>query len=236
MPGAPHMTSFASLPAFSRTRRSRSSASCTVPGQPPGDQQDPALARQESRLGSRGQLDLTHQVRLGPPGLERTPGRRLEVDPTLGQTPPPQLVERPEHAGRADVEALHRERSVPAVPIVRRPETVRVEGRVRVGDDRPDRLAHARLVPRRVGDRLEGLRPVEHAQTLETGAGPRARARQGKRQAAVVGAPAGRPSCCSIRSSSSSVPWRTGPLNQRLPRAPTSRRRRAPMPTNQRIV
>ena len=73
-----------------------------------------------------------------------------------------QHVERPDHAGRADVEVLHRRRRLPAVPLVGRPERVGVVRRVDVGDDRADRVADARFVPRRVGQRLERLRPVEH--------------------------------------------------------------------------
>ena len=57
-------------------------------------------------------------------------------------------------------------RRLPAVPLVGRPERVGVERRVDVGDDPADRRAHALLVPRRLRQRLERLRPVEHGGTL----------------------------------------------------------------------
>ena len=67
-----------------------------------------------------------------------------------------------DHAGGADVEVLHRRRRLPAVPLVGRPERVGVVGRVDIGHDAADRVVDRAVVPRRVGQRLERLRPVEH--------------------------------------------------------------------------
>ena len=53
-------------------------------------------------------------------------------------------------------------RRLPAVPLVRGPERVAVERGVGVRDDRGDAVAGPRLVPRLVGQRLEGSRVVQH--------------------------------------------------------------------------
>jgi hypothetical protein len=74
----------------------------------------------------------------------------------------PQRVERPDHAGRTDIEALQRQRLLPPVPVVRRPQRVGIECRVGVGDDRGDRVLGARWNPQLVGQRLELRRFVEH--------------------------------------------------------------------------
>ena len=94
---------------------------------------------------------------------------------------PAQGVERPEHAGGADVEVLQRQLRLPAVPLVRRPERG-VERRVGVDHDLADRVADARLVPRLVGQRLEVLRLVEHG--VSRAASPCSPGRSGRARAA----------------------------------------------------
>jgi hypothetical protein len=67
----------------------------------------------------------------------------------------PQRVERPDHAGRTDVESLQRQRLLPPVPFVGGPERIGIERRVGVGDDRGDRVLDARRVPRLVSQPLK---------------------------------------------------------------------------------
>ena len=82
---------------------------------------------------------------------------------------PPKRVERPDHAGRTDVEILHRHRLLPPVPFVGGPELLGVERSVSVRDDRGDRALDARGIPRLFDQRLELRRLVEHAASLVQG-------------------------------------------------------------------
>jgi hypothetical protein len=81
----------------------------------------------------------------------------------------PQRVERPDHAGPAEVEVLERQRLLPPVPFVRGPERVGVERRVSVGDDRRDRVLDARRIPGLVDQRLELGWVVQHDPRLREG-------------------------------------------------------------------
>ena len=92
--------------------------------EPAGDEQDPGLAGEEPRRARLGDDLPFHVVRLGTPALERAQRGCRQVERRLGETAAPQVVERPDHAGRADVEVLQRQRSVLAVPLVRGPERV----------------------------------------------------------------------------------------------------------------
>lgn len=132
-----------------------------VTRQAPRDEQDAGLAGEEARLLRRRELDLLHQVGLAPPGTDGRLRRTGQVEPGLRVTAPPELVQCPQHPGRADVEALERRRRAPGVPLVRRPERILPERRVGVGDHGADHPSGALLVPL-PGQRLVPLRPVEH--------------------------------------------------------------------------
>src|SRR3954452_22571568 len=89
----------------------------------------------------------------------------------------PQRVERPDHAGRTNVEAFQRQRLLPPVPFVRGPERIGIEYRVSVGDDRGDRVLDARRVPRLFSQPLELSWVVQHGATrLNVTAAPAATA------------------------------------------------------------
>jgi hypothetical protein len=129
-----------------------------------GDEQRPGLSAEQRR---RVRVRLArHEVRLGTLELERAQRGVGEVDRRLGVAAPPQRIERPDHAGRTDIEVLHRQRRLPPVPFVCRPERSEVERRVGVGDDRGDRILDARRIPRLVAQRLELRRFIEHDASL----------------------------------------------------------------------
>jgi hypothetical protein len=88
------------------------------------------------------------------PRLERPLSGSGEIDLRLGETAAPEDVERPDHAGGTNVQVLQRRRRLPAVPFVRRPELLWFERGIRVDNDASDRVAHAALAPRFVGQRL----------------------------------------------------------------------------------
>ena len=109
--------------------------------QSPGDDEDPGLASEQSRLRRRRRLLAAHEVGLLAERGERPARGCGEIDRRLGDAASAQHVERMDHAGGADVQVLHRRRRLPAVPLVGGPERVGVVGRVDVGDDAADRVA-----------------------------------------------------------------------------------------------
>ena len=109
--------------------------------EPARDKQDPGLAREQPGLGRLGQRFPRQVVRLHAPPLERVDRDRGQVERRLGEAALPQVVERPDDARSADVEVLHGQRGLPAVPLVRRPERTGVERGVDVGDDGRDPVA-----------------------------------------------------------------------------------------------
>src|SRR3954451_22624985 len=129
------------------------------------DEQDARLPEEERRVArfrrsERGQLDV---VGLRAEELHVRGGELADVQRRLGVPAPPQLVEAPEHAGRPDIEVLHRAGHVPAVPRMCLPEELRPAPRlVRVRDDGADAVAYARFVPGCVRQTVERLRTVEH--------------------------------------------------------------------------
>ena len=140
-----------------------------VPGQLPGDEEDARLAGEQPGLRAPRQLDPLHQIRLLAPALDRARRRRAEVEGRRRRAAPPQSVQRPQHPGGARVQRLERQRCLPGVPLVRRPELVGVESGVRVGHHHRDPVANAAVDPRLVGQWLVRLRPVEHGRTLAPG-------------------------------------------------------------------
>ena len=134
-----------------------------VGGEPEGDEQWPRLAAEERR---RVVMLIRRGVRLRALELDRAQRGGGEVERGLGVAASPQRVERPDHAGRTDVEVLQRQRLLPPVPFVRGPERVGIERRVSVGDDRGDRVHDARGIPRLVGQRFELRWFVEHGVSL----------------------------------------------------------------------
>jgi hypothetical protein len=106
------------------------------------------------------------------PQLERASGRGREIDRRLCKTAAAQCVERPDDARRTDVEVLQRRRRELDVPLLGRPEPLRVEGRVRIGGDPADSVADTTLVPRFVSKRLVELRVVQHTRMFAPGASP----------------------------------------------------------------
>jgi hypothetical protein len=133
-----------------------------VTGEAPGDHEDAALPGKEPCLAALGKLDARHDVGLALPGGQRRPRRAGQVERRLRTATTPQRVERPDHAGGAHIERLQRLRRPPAVPLVGRPQRRRIVSGVDIVDDRPDRVAHATLVPGLVGERLERVRPIQH--------------------------------------------------------------------------
>jgi hypothetical protein len=101
-------------------------------------------------------------ARLGMLELERAQRGGGEVERGLGVAAPSQRVERPDHAGSTHVEVFQRQRLFPPVPFVRGPELVEIKRRVGVGDNRGDHVLDAGRNPRRVDQRLELRRLVEH--------------------------------------------------------------------------
>ena len=76
----------------------------------------------------------------------------------------PEVGERPQHAAGPAVHVLERARRAPAIPCLRRPEELWTPQRgIRVLDDLADPGADTGYVPRLFDERLEVLRPVEHA-------------------------------------------------------------------------
>ena len=128
----------------------------------PGNGEDAGLAPEQGRLRPARQLVAGDEVGLTTPRGERARRGVGQVELRLRVAAPLQDVERPDDAGRADVEILQRQRRLPAVPLVRRPQLVAAVRGVGVRDDLADRCADAPLVPRLVRQRLECLRPVEH--------------------------------------------------------------------------
>ena len=166
VPGAPQKTSSAGFSTFARTRCVQAVGELRARRQPPGDEDDSRLAQEERRLARLRDVPVD-VVRPLPEALE-VPHREVgEVERRLGVPAPSERVESPEDARGADVELLHRARRVPAIPLVRAPQELRpAETCVGVGDDLADRPSHALLVPRRIGERVERLRPVQHRSSL----------------------------------------------------------------------
>jgi hypothetical protein len=130
-----------------------------IGGEPEGDEQRPGLTAEERR---RVVMLIGREVRSRPLQLDRAQRGGGEVERALGVASSPQRVQRPDHAGGARVEALQRQRLLPSVPLVSRPERIAIERRVGVGDDVGDRTLDALRNPRLVDQTLE-LRPlVEH--------------------------------------------------------------------------
>jgi len=128
----------------------------------PRGHEDPALPGEEACLGGRRQLDAPHQVGLPPPALVCARHGAHEVEDAVRAATAAQRVQRPEHAGGADVEVLERQGRLPALPLPGRPERCVVERLLGRFDDRLDRVAHARLAPRRLRERLERAGVEEH--------------------------------------------------------------------------
>jgi hypothetical protein len=134
-----------------------------IGGEPEGNEQRPRLAGEERR---RVVMLIRREVRLRPLELKHAQRGRGEIERGLGMAASPQRVERPDHAGRTDMESLQRQQLLPPVPFVRRPERSGIELRVAVGDDRRDRIFDACRIPRLVGERLELRWFVEHGASL----------------------------------------------------------------------
>src|SRR5918912_168900 len=109
---------------------------------------------------------IGREVRRRALELERAQRGGGEVQRGFGVAASPQRVERPDHAGRTNVEVLQRQRFLPPFPFVRGPEPLRIERRVGVGDDRRDRVLNARRGPRLVSQPLKLSWVVQHAATL----------------------------------------------------------------------
>ena len=139
-----------------RRARSRSSASSALGASRQATTRIPVSPNTSSGLALPArQLRPVHEVGLAAPRRERARSRVGEVESRLRVPALPQHVERPDDAGRAAVEVLHRQRRLPAVPLVRRPQVVAAVRGIGVRDDRADRVADAPLVPRLVRQRLE---------------------------------------------------------------------------------
>ena len=128
--------------------------------EPARDEKNPRLAGEQCGFARLGKIP--GDVGLRAPAFERGRGDGGEVERGLGETAAPELIESEDDACRTDVEVLERQNSLPSVPLVRGPESLRIEGRVGVRNDRRDAVADARFVPRLVGQRLESARVVEH--------------------------------------------------------------------------
>ena len=83
-------------------------------------------------------------------------GRRCAVE--IGS----EARECPDHAGGAAVEVCQRQRRAPHVPFLRRPEVVFVPRAYGIVDECGDGVAHPRLVPRAVRQRLVPVGAVQH--------------------------------------------------------------------------
>jgi hypothetical protein len=112
---------------------------------------------------------IRREVRRRPLELECAQRGGGEVERGLGMAPSPQRVERPDHPGCTDVESLQRQRLLPPLPFVGRPERVGIERCVGVGDDRRDRILDVCRIPGLVGQRLELRWFVEHGASLREG-------------------------------------------------------------------
>jgi len=98
---------------------------------------------------------IRREARLSTLELERARRGAGEVERGLGPAASPERVERPDHAGRPDVEVLQRERLLPPIPFVRGPERIGVERGGGIRDDRGDGVFDPRRIPRLVDQRLE---------------------------------------------------------------------------------
>jgi hypothetical protein len=127
-----------------------------LPRQQPGDERDPGLAEPQAAGGAE----------LGPPAvaLERLAGQPRVVVPGLVQPRPREVVERPQHAGGAEVDAVQRIGRLPVVvERVQRPPLAVAQRPVRVAGDRPDRRLRGGRAPCGVPQRLVGGRVEQHA-------------------------------------------------------------------------
>jgi hypothetical protein len=140
-----------------------------IGGEPEGDEQRSCLAAEQR---CRVVMLIRRGVRLGAFELERAQRGRGEVERGFGVAASPQRVERPDHAGRTNVEALQRQRLLPPVPFVRGPERIEIKRRVGVGDDRGDRVLDAHRIPRLVGQPLKLSWVVQHGREANAGGAP----------------------------------------------------------------
>jgi hypothetical protein len=128
--------------------------------EPVGDDEHARFAEQQ-----RGNptADLFGEVGIGRVARRQ---RRRDVGPVareLDGTATLEPSERPDHAGRAEVERRGLLRLLELVHRVRRPERLRIECRLRIRGDRRDRAAYRRLVPLALGERLVRVGDEEHA-------------------------------------------------------------------------
>src|SRR5581483_1538477 len=130
-----------------------------IGGQPEGDESRSRLSFHER---APPVMLLLLLVRSGPLQLERPDRSAGEVERRLGIPASAQNVQRPDDSGSAGVEDFRWLSVAVLVPLVRRPEIVRVEGGVGIGDDRRDRIAEAFGNPRLIDRRLELVELVQH--------------------------------------------------------------------------
>lgn len=96
--------------------------------------------------------------------LERPECELTKIEARLGVTAIPQVRQRPQHTGGADVQILERAGRAPAVPGLRAPEQLRPAQRgFRVGDDLADAGTDLLRTPALAGETLEVAGRVEHA-------------------------------------------------------------------------
>ena len=128
----------------------------------PGDRQQARLAH---GVGGHGLAEI------GRGEVPLVESARVVLAPKLDRALAREVVDRPDGADRAEVERGRGLRLLGAVARMDGPQPIRVEGRLGVGGDVPDRGPHGLLRPARAGERLVLLRPVKRAQGSRSYAG-----------------------------------------------------------------
>ena len=224
VPGEPHISSRVGLSAFASIAARSCSLLLDRGREPVRDEQDPRLAVQERR---HRPVDELREVGARAVRVRQARGDVPPPSPELGHAELLELVERPDDAGRSEVERRDVwQRPVLEILRVGRPQLVLVERVLRPGDDRLDRPPGDALVPGRAGERLVSRRieeqrvPVAHAGSGDCG-NRHDRASCVARGAAIPSSPMG-----TLPAPGPSVACWPPPLRRRAVRVVTRRRAR----------